>query len=99
MHVLKVAFLKFGLKSFIPRKNCSAVFAPRGLLDELLNKLSYPCPGRHMDFISRDPSCCSFHAPGNFLPPWCPALKMTAPLQSSGSFYFSVIIQTLKSEN
>ena len=48
-----------------PLKNCPAVFAPHALLDEL---------------IPWNPSCCSFHAPGSFLPPWYPALKMTAPL-------------------
>ena len=38
IHVVKVATLKFGLKKFLPRTNCPAVFAPHGLLDELLNK-------------------------------------------------------------
>ena len=33
-----------------------------------------------MDFIPRDPSCCSFHTPDSFLPPWYLTLKMTAPL-------------------
>ena len=33
-----------------------------------------------MDFIPWDPSCCSFHTPGSFLPPWYPALKIAAPL-------------------
>ena len=52
MHVLKVAFLKFGLKSLVPHK-------------KLLN---------------------SFRAPGSFLPPWYPVLKMTAPLDISKVF-------------
>ena len=63
-----------------PLKNCPAVFAPTDLLDELLNKFSYPSLGSPMDFIPRDPSCCSFHTPDSFLPPWYPTLKMTAPL-------------------
>ena len=33
-----------------------------------------------MDFIPRNPSSCSFHTLGSFLPPQYPALKMTAPL-------------------
>ena len=61
-------------------KNCPIVFAPSDLLDELLNKFSYPGLGSHMDFIPRDPNCCSFHTADSFLPPWYPTLKMTAPL-------------------
>ena len=80
MHVLKVTFLKFGSKSSVQRKkNCPAVFTPRVLLDELLNKFSYPGLERRIDFIPQDPSCCSFHTLGSFLPPWYSALKMTAP--------------------
>ena len=79
INVLKVAFLKLGLKSVAPRKNFPAVFAPRVLLDELFNKFSYSCVGNPMDFIPRDPFCFSFHTPGSFRPPWYPALKMTAP--------------------
>ena len=60
-------------------KYCPGVFAPRGLLDELLKKFSYPGPGHPIDFIPWDPSCCSFHTPGSFLPLWYPAVKMTAP--------------------
>ena len=70
----KVAFLKF--------ENFPAIFAPCGLLDELLKTFSYHGLGQPMDLIPRDPSCCSFHTPGSFIPPWCPALKMTAPLLS-----------------
>ena len=55
------------------------IFAPRSFLNKLLNKFSYPDLGCPMDFIPWDPSCCSFHTPGSFLPPWYPALKMTAP--------------------
>ena len=55
-----------------------AVFVPRGLLDELLNKFSYSGLERPMNFILWDPSCCIFHTPGSFLPPWYPALKMTS---------------------
>ena len=65
-----------------PETNYPAVFTPGGLLDKLLNKLSYPGLGRPMDFIPRDPSCCSFHTSGSFLLLWYPALKMTAPLFS-----------------
>ena len=54
-----------------PVKNFPAVFAPGGLLDELLlTKFSYPGLGCPMDFIPRDPNCCSFHTRGSFLPPW-----------------------------
>ena len=70
IHVLKVATLKFGLQNFVPRTNCPAVFAPHGLLDKLLNKFLYPSLGHPIDFIPRDPSCCSFHTSGSFLPPW-----------------------------
>ena len=80
MHVLKVAFRKISLKSFIPFKICLAAFTSRGLLDELLNKFSCTGLGRPMDFIPRDASCCSFHVRGSFLSPCYPALKMTAPL-------------------
>ena len=55
INVLKVAFLKFGLKSFAPVKNYPAVFAHCGLLDKLLNKFSYPVLGRLLGFIPRGP--------------------------------------------
>ena len=55
----------------------SSIYLP---IDELLNKFSYSVFGRSMDFIPWDPSCCSFDTVGSFLPPWYPALKMTAPL-------------------
>ena len=64
-----------------PVKNCPAVFTPRGLLNELLNKFLYPGLAYPMDFIPQDPSCCSFHTPGSFLLPWYPSLKITAPLE------------------
>ena len=88
IHVLKVAFLKSGLTSFIPLNNCTAVFVPSGILNELLNKFSYPGLGRPMEFILQDPSCCSSHTPGDFLTPWYPALKMTAPLDHQFSKKF-----------
>ena len=77
MHILKVAFLKFVLKSFVPRKKLPSSFRTGGLLDELLNKFSYGGLGCPMDFILRNPNCCSFYTQGIFLPPWYPALKMT----------------------
>ena len=64
-------------KVLYPVKNCPAVFAPRGFLDELLNKFSYPSLGHPMDFIPRNPCCCSFHTPGSFFPPWYPELDTT----------------------
>ena len=70
-------------------RNFPAVFALRGLLDELLNKFSYTVLGRPMDFIPRDPSCCNFYTPGSFHPFWYPALKMIAPLSIS-TVYFSL---------
>ena len=66
------------LKVLYSVKNCPAVFAARDLWDELLKKFSCPSLGRPMDFIPLDPSCCGFHTPGSFLPPWYPELKMTA---------------------
>ena len=69
-------------------KNCPAVFVPSGILNELLNKFSYPGLGRPMEFILHDPSCCSSHTPGGFLTPWYPALKMTTPLDHQFSKKF-----------
>ena len=66
-------------------KNCPAFFVPGGLLDELLNEFSYPGRARPTDFIRRNPSCCSFHTPGSFLPPWYSPLKMTASLSAKNS--------------
>ena len=86
-----------------PVKNCPAVFAPRGLLDELLKKFSNPGLGHPMDFIPWDPSCCSFHTLVSFLLPWYPALKMTTPLESRAFFLcanfkrLSIISDVIKS--
>ena len=66
-------------KNCIPL-NFPVAFAHGGLLDELLNKFSYPGLGCPMDFIPWDPNCCSFHSPGSLLLPWYPALKITASL-------------------
>ena len=63
-----------------PVNICPAVFAPRGLLNELLNKFSHLDLGCSMNFVPTVPSCCSFHTLGSFLPPWHLAFKMAAPL-------------------
>ena len=76
-----------------PVKNCPPVSAPRGLLDELLNKFSYTGLGNPMDFIPWDPSCCIFYTPDSFLPPWYPALKMTAPLFKAAQPVFNRYVQ------
>ena len=60
IHVLKVALLKYGLKSFIPRKKLPGSFLIHGLLDALLNTFSYPNLGGPVDFVLRDSSWCSF---------------------------------------
>ena len=80
MHVLKVAFLKFGLKGFIPRKKLPGSFALRGFLNELLNKFPHLGLGGLVDFIPLDPNWCIFHTPGSFIPHWYPALKVIALL-------------------
>ena len=79
MDVLKVAFLKFGLKGLYPVKSYPAVFTPRGLLDELLNRCSNTGLGSPIDFIPRSLSSCSFYYPDSSIPPQYPALKTTAP--------------------
>ena len=60
IHVLKVAFLKFDLKSFLPHKNFPAVFARCGLLHKLLNKFSCSGLGGPMEFVPRNSSSWSF---------------------------------------
>ena len=67
MRVLKVAFLKFGLKIFVPRKEIAQQFSH--LVASWINKFSHSVLGRLMDFIPGDPTCCSFHNPVSFLPP------------------------------
>ena len=65
IYVLKVAFLKFRLKSFTLRKNCLAV-SPRDFWNVVLNKFSYTSLGGPLDFISRDPQLVQFSYTGQF---------------------------------
>ena len=60
LHSSDLAVKKF------PVKNCGAVFPSRGVLDELLNKFSYPGLGYPVDFIPWDPSSYSFHTLDSF---------------------------------
>lgn len=75
---MKVAFLKFGFKNFIPVKNRLAVFAHCGLLDELFSKISHPSLKSPVDLIPQDPSWHSFHTLWSFLLLRYAALKMTS---------------------
>ena len=95
MSILKVEFLKFGQKSFIPRKKRVGSFPTRGHLEEILNKISYPILGGPVDLIPWNSGWLSFHILDNFLPPWYPALKMTARLMTVLVLYWIELINDI----
>ena len=65
-----------------PLKNYRAVFASSGLLDELLNKFSYPGLGRPMEFIPPESQLLKVSYPGQFTSALVPRIKEDRSLKS-----------------